>query len=191
MVNVLAEILVGEYAVDGVPSDPSLARRMLDPLIHRSSEPVVGALGVLQFESHTFAEITDRIPEAEGPIPNLEVPPLDVIDAIKEADGFLALPTDTSDAHEVMLFEFSAMGEDVVLDTVAAPLARPVDPGQLARDLSAILASPVGFMRRRRRRRCRPRSGDLQCNSDHCEGQCVAYKKSDEHRVRTLCACCY
>jgi hypothetical protein len=192
MANVLAEILAGEYAVNDVPVDPSVARGVLEPFIYRPSQLVVGATGILRFDSDEFAAITERIPEADDPIPNsLEVPPLDLVDSIREGDYFLALPTDSSDAHEVMLFEFARIGDDTVLDTVVTPFAPPGDRGQLVGGLSAILASPGRWMRRRRRRRCRPRAGDLQCNSDHCEGQCLPYKKSDEHRVRTLCACCY
>lgn len=192
MGNLLAEILAGEYFVNGASVDPSVARRMLDPFIYRRYDPVVGALGVLQFERYEFADIVQRIPEADDLIPNsLEVLPLEALDAIRGDDGYLVLPTDTSDTPEVMLFEFANMGDDVVLDAVAAPFAHPDGLDQLIGGLSNILESPRRWMRRRRRRRCRPRAKDLLCNSDHCEGTCRPYKKSDEHRVRTLCACCY
>jgi hypothetical protein len=191
MGNLLAEILAGEYFINGTSVDPSVARRVLDPFIYRPSDSVVGALGVLRFVSYEFEEIVQRIPEGDDLIPNsLEVLPLEALDAIRGDDGYLVLPTDTSDTPEVMLFEFANMGDDVVLDAVATPFA-PDGLDQLIGGLSNILGSPRRWMRRRRRRRCRPRANDLLCKSDHCEGKCRPYKKSDEHRVRTLCACCY
>ena len=111
MGNVLAEILAGEYFVNDELVDPAVARRMLGPFIYRPSDPNVGALGVLQFATYEFAEIVQRIPETDDLITNsLEDPPLELLDAIRGEDGYLVLPTDTSDTPAVMLFEFAKHG---------------------------------------------------------------------------------
>jgi hypothetical protein len=88
-----------------------------------------------------------------------------------------------------MLFEFSQLGDDLVLDVCSTFVGPDLDQDELINLTVRVLSSPHEWLKRRRQRDCTPKLWDQTCNNSGCKGECRAYKKSDDDKTRLLCTC--
>jgi hypothetical protein len=194
MVNVLIDMIddvARQRAIDEITPPIQSALDAFNALTFRRTEAKPGEMGFLAYSMGEWLEIAAQIPEGGDEVIRrfLQQGEPEFTEVLPSRERHIALPNDVAGNPEIILFEFSQLGDELVLETRSMFVESGLDQNELISLIVRVLSSPHEWLKRRRQRDCTPKLRDLTCNNTRCKGECHTYKKSDEDRTRVLCTC--